>query len=92
MSQTGKFLYLVPKAGMSRSAYHLRAARHDEINNTDYYTLSRSGITHFLQEGSSEFTPLDAWEREYSMYNTIRDIPFFRSIGNGRLLRYGSRS
>ena len=76
----GKFLYLVPRAGTGRGTYHLRAASYDEIGSADFYLLTSSGVTRVRRGGPPEFTPLDAWEREYRTYNAIRDLPFFRAF------------
>lgn len=72
----GNFLYLRPKMAMERSAYDLETCEHWETDPNDYYTMSRAGITHFVGT-DSEFTSLEQWEREYSLFNLIRKIPFF---------------
>lgn len=50
-------------------------AKQSSIIN-DYYTLSKHGITHFY-ENECEFTSLEQFEREYTIFNTIKEIPFF---------------
>ncbi len=74
----GNFVYLRPKAGLQRTAYDLECVEHFETDPMDYYTMSREGITHFCKSSESEFTPLDKWEEEYSMFHKIRTIVFFR--------------
>ena len=59
------------------AAYDLEVVDHSKIVGEDYYTLSCSGITHFLGS-SSDFTPLEQWEREYLLFNKMRKKPFFR--------------
>jgi dynein heavy chain len=73
---TGNFLYLRPKPGAERSAYDLAVVEHWDVDMRDYYTMSRSGVTHFVGN-DSEFTSLEQWEREYGLFNRIRSIPFF---------------
>jgi hypothetical protein len=79
---TGNFLYLRTKntiphfQGQSWGAYDLTPVEHFETDPSNYYTMSRSGVTHF-QGTESEFTPLDAWEREYYLFNLMRRISFF---------------
>ena len=72
----GNFLYLSHKMGTNGMAYDLEVVDHSEISPVDYYTLSCSGITHFLGS-SSDFTPLEQWEREYLLFGRMRKIPFF---------------
>ena len=72
----GNFLYLRPKRGMDRTAYDLETCEHWETDPNDYYTMSKAGITHFVGN-DSEFTSLEQWEREYSLFTLIRNIPFF---------------
>ena len=38
--------------------YRLEIVDHSEIRPNDYYTMSASGVTHFM-DGVAEFTPLD---------------------------------
>ena len=72
----GNFLYLRSKRGMDRTAYDLETCEHWETDPNDYYTMSKAGITHFVGQ-DSEFTSLEQWEREYSLFTLIRNIPFF---------------
>jgi hypothetical protein len=59
--------------------------RHDVTNSiinnvsnlSDYYTMSRAGLTHFCH-GTSEFTTLETFEREHYMFSLLREIPFFK--------------
>jgi dynein heavy chain len=76
LESDGNFLYLQHTSSSNRSAYDLEIVDHSATKAAEYYTLSRAGITHF-HGVDSEFTPLDQWEREYSLFNKMRDIPFF---------------
>jgi dynein heavy chain len=75
--QSGNFLYLRPKSDlMNCTAYDLEIVEHYETMPDNYYTMSASGITHFLK-GDPDFTFIEDWEREYRLFNMIRQIPFF---------------
>eukprot|EP00976_Prorocentrum_cordatum_P087605 1186973-Prorocentrum_minimum.AAC.2 len=54
-------------AGMS-DPYDLEIVPHSEIKESNFYTMSTTGVTHNYN-GAVEFTPLDQWEREYHLYN-----------------------
>ena len=69
---TEEFVYLNP-----RGPYDLQIVKHDAIDPTNYYTMSRAGVTHFFQT-ETDFTSLDQWEREYFLFTKMMDIPFFR--------------
>jgi dynein heavy chain len=72
----GNFLYLSTRAGSGGMAYDLSVAEHADVDPEDYYTLSCSGLTHFMGN-ASDFTPLERWEREYFLFNKMRSIGFF---------------
>jgi dynein heavy chain len=55
---TEEFVYLNP-----RGPYDLLIVKHESIDPTNYYTMSRAGVTHFFQT-ETDFTSLDQWERE----------------------------
>ena len=68
---TDEFVYLHPV-----SPYELRVVPHSAIDPRHYYTMSRSGVTHFHGDETS-FTSLSQWEREYFLFARIRAIAFF---------------
>ena len=55
----------------------LQIVPHAEIDQANFYTMSSSGVTHFV-DGGVEFTPLDQWEREYHLFNQISQLNVFR--------------
>ena len=70
-------------------SYDLDIVHHDEINPNDYFTLSYSGITHFMNDpsmkqgnatSSSEFTQLDQFEREHYLFSQICKLKFFQQF------------
>ena len=67
------FLYLHSTNG---SSYELDIIKHHDINPEDYFTLSYTGVTHFVGK-SSDFTPLDQFEREHYLFSMISEIHFF---------------
>jgi dynein heavy chain len=70
---TEEFIYLTSVNG---EPYNLEIIKHNEINSSNYYTMSRAGVTHF-NGNNTNFTPLDQWEREYFLYSKIMKIEFF---------------
>jgi dynein heavy chain len=73
-----EFAYLNPvrKDSPTFNPYHLEIVDNDKIDKNDFYTISRKGVTHFLN-GVADFTPLQQWIREYHLFNHIITIPFF---------------
>jgi len=71
---TEEFVYLNP-----RGPYDLQIVRHDQINPSNYCTMSRAGMTHFYQN-ETDFTSLDQWEREYYLYTRMMEIDFFKKF------------
>lgn len=61
------FLYL---RRVDSNPYNLVLTNHAHIDPNDYYTVSRLGITHFAHN-SSEFMPLEKFERENYLYSLI---------------------
>jgi dynein heavy chain len=48
---------------MPMNPYHLEIVSHSEIDESDFFTLSSFGVTHFVN-GKPEFTELEQWKRE----------------------------
>jgi dynein heavy chain len=74
----GNFLYLRRKRGPEYTVYDLETVDHYKVDQQDFYTMSREGITHFIKDSQSEFSPLDHWEQEYYHFSKMRQIPFFK--------------
>ena len=75
----GNFVYLRPlQDPMVRNMYDLQASTHEECDPHDYFTLSASGVTHFVGVASSDFVSLPQFEREFRLFHSIMRIPFFR--------------
>lgn len=61
------FLYL---RRVDSNPYNLVLTNHAHINPDNYYTVSRLGVTHFAHN-SSEFMPMEKFERENYIYSLI---------------------
>lgn len=78
------FVYLKrahPRSSVHDHAYNLRVVPHSETDSSEYYTMSGGGVTH-VHGSRSDFTELDRWEKEYRIFNRIRQMPM---LGNFRL-------
>eukprot|EP00954_Amorphochlora_amoebiformis_P027256 1384336-Amorphochlora_amoeboformis.AAC.2 len=67
-----EFVYLQP-----RGPYDLRVVKHDKVDQTNYFTMSRRGVTHFYH-GATDFISLEQWQREYHLFTKLKDITFFK--------------
>lgn len=70
------FLYL---RRVDANPYNLVVATHAEINPKDYYTVSRTGVTHFTNN-SADFVPLEKFEREHYQYSLLVAVSCHRGI------------
>lgn len=59
------------------SVYNLELVSQDKVDKEFYFTISKEGITMYRNK-VSEFTGLTQWEREYSLFNKIAKIRFFK--------------
>ncbi|ETV90921.1 hypothetical protein H310_14407 [Aphanomyces invadans] len=75
--ENGNFLYLQRKPHSDQVVYDLEVVEHYATNPSNYYTMSKAGITHFTHD-SSDFCALDKWELEYQRFTAMRQIPFFQ--------------
>ena len=57
-------------------AYDYEFVKFNE-KNEEYMTISSRGITHFTP-GGAYFLSLDEWEREYKLYQKLKEISFFK--------------
>jgi len=48
-----------------------------KLQNSEYLTISSRGVTHFVR-GEAHFSTLEDWEREYKLYQKIKEIRFFK--------------
>ncbi|XP_037662920.1 dynein heavy chain 6, axonemal isoform X2 [Choloepus didactylus] len=73
------FLYMisaVPKSSIEYDTYNLKIVSYENINKTDYYTISQKAVTHTFNE-ETEFIELDRWEKEYLYHRELTKIPIF---------------
>ncbi|XP_052746778.1 dynein axonemal heavy chain 6 [Bicyclus anynana] len=76
---TGGFLYMiyaVHPQNVYFTPYYLNVVPYEQINKTNYFTISACGVTHYTNE--MVFTKLTDWEREYIIFTKFTDIKFFR--------------
>ena len=73
-NDTDEFIYL-----KAIGPYKLEIIPHHQINPSNYYTMSKKGITHFY-ENNIDFTPLEQWKREYYLYTKMMNISFFNTF------------
>lgn len=71
------FYYLCAAEGADTKAYDLQLTTQEHVNLAHYYTISSSGITRH-KHGETEFTSLQQWQREYTLFHQISNIQFFR--------------
>ncbi|XP_060596400.1 dynein axonemal heavy chain 6-like, partial [Ruditapes philippinarum] len=74
------FLYLspaVPKSSVDYHYYNLKVVNHENINKSDYCTISQKGVTRIRSDDETEFVTLDRWELEYDYFRKIIKIPTF---------------
>ena len=70
----GGFQYLKRSC---ENPYHLEPAKPAEIDRSEFFTLSQTGITR-VSQGESDFTTLEHFEHEYSLYDGIMKLQFFQ--------------
>jgi hypothetical protein len=86
----GSFVYL--KRVRGGGFYDLCVCEQSEVEDSDYLTLSSTGVTHFqrllvpgamgaapVREDHSSFATLAQFTREHRLYHMIHSIPFFRT-------------
>lgn len=50
-----------------------RIVPYELIDKDDFLTISTHGVTHHM-EGSTYFTPLNEWEKNYDLYLNIMKV------------------
>ena len=72
----GAFFYMMPIHDVSSNdhhAYALHVVAHDEIDSSDFYTISKDGVEHVIGN-MSEYTALDRWVHEIHKFSQIRQL------------------
>lgn len=73
-----EFVYLtysVPKSSEFFTPYSLMLARYSQIEKTEYFTLSRHGVTYW-SNSENHFTKLDIWLNEYYLYCNLIKVSY----------------
>eukprot|EP00033_Pygsuia_biforma_P005221 GCRY01005741.1.p1 GENE.GCRY01005741.1~~GCRY01005741.1.p1 ORF type:complete len:420 (+),score=56.62 GCRY01005741.1:165-1424(+) len=76
---TSEFVYLnsvSPPKSVDYNPYKLKIVPHSMVNKEDYFTLSASGVTHFVKN-TADFIALEQWQREHDLFHQIITIPTF---------------
>lgn len=58
-------------------AYDFELVSFDKKNDQEYLTISARGVTHIVK-GEALFLTLAEWEREYNLYQKLKNIRFFK--------------
>lgn len=69
-------IYVGDKSDPAFNPYELKKVSSQEIGN-DYFTMSASGVTHVMPDGSTENLTLDRWSKESSIFMAIRKLRTF---------------
>ena len=67
--------------GTTWDPYNLKIVAFSDVNPNNHYTISEAGVTHCIRRGKeeiAEFTPLEQWEKECSLFQEVMEIPFFK--------------
>ncbi|CAO2605468.1 hypothetical protein LEMLEM_LOCUS12474, partial [Lemmus lemmus] len=73
------FLYMisaVPKSSIEYDTYNLKVVSYENINKSDYYTISKKAVTHVYND-DIEFIEIERWEQEYLYHKELTKIPIF---------------
>ncbi|KAL3319655.1 Dynein heavy chain 6, axonemal [Cichlidogyrus casuarinus] len=78
-----KFFYLthvVSKKSTEHHYFNLKVATFDQVDRSDYYTISLNGCAHISLNDEIDFMPLDRFEFEYHIFSKIRQIDTFANF------------
>ncbi|KAI8909816.1 dynein heavy chain and region D6 of dynein motor-domain-containing protein [Gorgonomyces haynaldii] len=91
--ESKEFIYMIPvasKSGQRFNPYNLRIVEFSQVDTKSplgYYTMSSHGVTHFDALGHGDFTPLDQWQRECHLFNSLLKISFFKQYRTWKCFR-----
>ncbi|KAL7754337.1 hypothetical protein RI367_000318 [Sorochytrium milnesiophthora] len=73
-----EFMYLRPmkRNSATYNPYDLEIVEYENVDKSDFYTISASGVTHYVGN-YSEFTALNQWIREHHLFHNMIKINFF---------------
>ena len=64
----------------------------EQNENRKYYTLSKKGMTTFVNDEPVEFTRIDKWLAERAQFNQISQKKFFKKFRSWKILRMWRRN
>lgn len=53
---------------------------YQKANKDELYTLSAEGVNQYRNNVHTEFTPLDQWQREVSLFIVLKKLKTFQSF------------
>ncbi|KAI3384925.1 hypothetical protein SNEBB_000114 [Seison nebaliae] len=83
-TQPGFFLYLTHRAAktnVQHNFYNLATTEYGENGDqNEFFTISKSGVTHYSKSAEITFTPLDEWITEFKSYSELSKIRTFEQF------------
>ena len=76
--ETGEFYYLTP--GSEDDPFDLKTNIMQSENTSKYFTISKKGITSYIDSDPVDFTSLNDWLHERKLYNEFRQKKFFKQF------------
>lgn len=62
------------------SPYDVTVVGKELLKGPSYYSITAAGVVQIFADGSpAEFTPIGEWVREMSVFNMMKQLPFFRN-------------
>ena len=52
----------------------------ESLDPRDYYTMSASGVTHFVAGVDMDFCTLERWEREHALFTKCKQLAVFKDF------------
>lgn len=62
----------------SQYADLLQVVSYQKANKDELYTLSTEGVNQYRNNVHTEFTPLDQWQREVSLFTSLKQLKTFQ--------------
>ena len=60
--------------------YALGIRPYESLDPRDYYTMSASGVTHFVAGVDMDFCTLERWEREHALFTKCKQLAVFKDF------------
>lgn len=89
------YMNLADAEGVTWDPYNLKIVAFNEVDPANHYTISEAGVTHCMRSGKqeiAEFTPLEQWEEECTLFHEVMEIPFFKRYQSWKAYTSWSRA